>query len=273
MFLTFWKNFSAGVHKCDGTWRGLLDLSLLQDSPTLCPRRLELSPTRPRQKLAKTHHRACSNGASDTGCAFPCDRHLGILGTIPEPATHFCLCAMDNKRKSSGSNEPGPADGEDRAAKRRKVCAVLPSRSCFWRPASLLKADNCPWLVCFAENKPVQGWCRVGTSIVPAYVTRPGFFNSNPSTPPFSSIQQSSSGHCHSGTANKETRLQHQISQALQSFDLYKGESPESTTAYGLSFLEQIRRTTDKKYAISHAPLSFQPLGYPSASRKGLVAP
>ncbi|CAM1504446.1 Fc.00g020370.m01.CDS01 [Cosmosporella sp. VM-42] len=31
-----------------------------------------------------------------------------------------------------------------------------------------------------------------------------------------------------------------------QEFDLSKGESPDSTTAYGLSFLEQIRRTADK---------------------------
>ena len=34
----------------------------------------------------------------------------------------------------------------------------------------------------------------------------------------------------------------------LQDFDLSKGESRESTTAYGLSFLEQIRRTADKRY-------------------------
>lgn len=34
----------------------------------------------------------------------------------------------------------------------------------------------------------------------------------------------------------------------LQDFDLSKGESRDSTTAYGLSFLEQIRRTADKRY-------------------------
>ncbi|KYK56741.1 polybromo-1 [Drechmeria coniospora] len=32
----------------------------------------------------------------------------------------------------------------------------------------------------------------------------------------------------------------------MSDFDLSKGESPESTTAYGLAFLEQIRRTADK---------------------------
>jgi hypothetical protein len=42
-----------------------------------------------------------------------------------------------------------------------------------------------------------------------------------------------------------ETALTWVIS--LQDFDLSKGESPDSTTAYGLSFLEQIRRTADKK--------------------------
>jgi hypothetical protein len=30
-------------------------------------------------------------------------------------------------------------------------------------------------------------------------------------------------------------------------FDLSKGETRESTTAYGLSFLEQMRRTADKR--------------------------
>ena len=34
---------------------------------------------------------------------------------------------------------------------------------------------------------------------------------------------------------------------SMQDFDLSKGESRESTTAYGLSFLEQIRRTADKR--------------------------
>lgn len=34
--------------------------------------------------------------------------------------------------------------------------------------------------------------------------------------------------------------------QAQSQFDLLKGESSESTTAYGLAFLEQIRRTADK---------------------------
>uniref|UniRef100_A0A0B7K5B8 Bromo domain-containing protein n=1 Tax=Bionectria ochroleuca TaxID=29856 RepID=A0A0B7K5B8_BIOOC len=33
-----------------------------------------------------------------------------------------------------------------------------------------------------------------------------------------------------------------------EEFDLSKGETPESTTAYGLAFLEQIRRTSDKRY-------------------------
>ncbi|KAL1871303.1 hypothetical protein VTK73DRAFT_2135 [Phialemonium thermophilum] len=34
--------------------------------------------------------------------------------------------------------------------------------------------------------------------------------------------------------------------QSTEHFNLLEGESPESTSAYGLSFLEQIRRTTDK---------------------------
>jgi hypothetical protein len=34
---------------------------------------------------------------------------------------------------------------------------------------------------------------------------------------------------------------------AKQDFDLTKGESPESTTAYGHAFLDLIRRTADKR--------------------------
>lgn len=33
-----------------------------------------------------------------------------------------------------------------------------------------------------------------------------------------------------------------------QDYDLSKGESRESTTAHGLVFLDQIRRTADKRY-------------------------
>lgn len=35
-----------------------------------------------------------------------------------------------------------------------------------------------------------------------------------------------------------------------EDYDLSKGESRESTSAYGLNFLEQIRRTADKKYVL-----------------------
>jgi hypothetical protein len=38
--------------------------------------------------------------------------------------------------------------------------------------------------------------------------------------------------------------------QPTTDYDLSKGESPESTTSYGLHFLEMIRRTKDKRYAI-----------------------
>lgn len=47
----------------------------------------------------------------------------------------------------------------------------------------------------------------------------------------------------------------------LQEFDLSKGESRESTTAYGMSFLEQIRRTADKRYGpLFVSRIATQPL-------------
>lgn len=46
----------------------------------------------------------------------------------------------------------------------------------------------------------------------------------------------------------------------LQEFDLSKGESRESTTAYGMSFLEQIRRTADKRYRVISPFPSLPPL-------------
>jgi len=33
-------------------------------------------------------------------------------------------------------------------------------------------------------------------------------------------------------------------------YDLSQGESPESTTSYGLHFLDMIRRTKDKRYVL-----------------------
>jgi hypothetical protein len=39
------------------------------------------------------------------------------------------------------------------------------------------------------------------------------------------------------------------IMQPTTDYDLSQGESPESTTSYGLHFLEMIRRTKDKRYA------------------------
>jgi len=38
--------------------------------------------------------------------------------------------------------------------------------------------------------------------------------------------------------------------QARSNYDLSKGETPESTTAYGLHFLEMIRRTKDKRSVV-----------------------
>jgi hypothetical protein len=48
-----------------------------------------------------------------------------------------------------------------------------------------------------------------------------------------------------------EEATQHNISltmtQPISEYNLAKGESYESTTAYGLHFLEMIRRTKDKR--------------------------
>ncbi|KPM37155.1 hypothetical protein AK830_g9405 [Neonectria ditissima] len=48
------------------------------------------------------------------------------------------------------------------------------------------------------------------------------------------------------GAAPVETPDRSAKRRKLAEFDLSKGETPESTTVYGLSFLEQIRRTADK---------------------------
>ncbi|KAK7404129.1 hypothetical protein QQX98_010087 [Neonectria punicea] len=48
------------------------------------------------------------------------------------------------------------------------------------------------------------------------------------------------------GAAPVETPDRAAKRRKLAEFDLSKGETPDSTTAYGLSFLEQIRRTADK---------------------------
>jgi hypothetical protein len=37
--------------------------------------------------------------------------------------------------------------------------------------------------------------------------------------------------------------------QPITEYDLAQGETSESTTSYGLHFLEMIRRTKDKRYA------------------------
>ncbi|KAH0597580.1 hypothetical protein MHUMG1_04959 [Metarhizium humberi] len=50
----------------------------------------------------------------------------------------------------------------------------------------------------------------------------------------------------------------------LAEFDLSKGESRESTTAYGLAFLEQIRRTADK------SPRRARPAGRPDQEYKNV---
>lgn len=40
----------------------------------------------------------------------------------------------------------------------------------------------------------------------------------------------------------------------LQEFDLTKGETVASTTAYGLDFVEQMRRTADKRQVMPLPP-------------------
>ncbi|KAJ9151803.1 Protein polybromo-1 [Pleurostoma richardsiae] len=48
------------------------------------------------------------------------------------------------------------------------------------------------------------------------------------------------------GAADAEDRAAKRRRLLQEEFDLFKGETPESTTQYGLYFLEQIRRTADK---------------------------
>lgn len=189
---------------------------------------------------------------------------------------------MENKRKAAPAQPAGAGDGDDRASKRRKGPAVsvhqpyfCPSAwSCrrFWVLPALPRATGISEPCRAAQTdgrrqdafRRPPSWMpvpRISQSTRPLLHPRlflnPGGRRPGRLRPRIERVRRSSSPPRHfNGLDTLDHSLTNPIDalplkpsflqQGNSEYDLFQGESPESTTHYGQQFLFQIRRTSDK---------------------------